>query len=385
MASGLSAIILAAGLSSRMGEMKALLPLGGRTVLAHCVSLFRNCDIEDVVVVTGHRADEVGAATEAAGARVAFNPEYADGMFGSIRTGVGQLTPNCPGFMLLPVDIPLLRSGTVLLLARSFAETQTLLSYPVFADRRGHPPLIHGACIPEILAERAPEGGLRSLLARIEAKQPAQVREVQVADATIHVDLDTPEEFLAGCLRFDRRDWPTMAECEAILTHIHPMPAVGLAHGRAVAEVAVAMAAAINRHHNRGLDLELCRVCGWLHDLAKGHPQHEAEGARWLEELGFVRAAAIVAAHKDLDWTPEMGIGERELVHLADKLVRGSRLVPIEERFDEKLSLYRNDPEAVRAIRRRYQVALQLAAAVEAAMGLPLTMLTDLAGASCSA
>ena len=385
MASGLSAIILAAGFSSRMGELKALLPLGGRTVLARCVSLFRDCGIEDVVVVTGHRADAVGTAAEAAGARVAFNPDYADGMFGSIRTGAGQLAPDCPGFFLLPVDIPLLRRGTVHLLARSFAETGALLSYPVFAGRRGHPPLIHGACIPAILAERAPEGGLRTLLARIEAERPSQVREVQVADATIHVDLDTPEEFLAGCLRFDRFGWPTMAECEAILTHIHPMSAKGLAHGRAVAEVATTLAGALNRQNNRGLDLELCRVCGWLHDLAKGHPHHEAEGARWLEELGFERAASIVAAHKDLDWTPEMGIGERELVHLADKLVRGSRLVRIEERFEEKLSLYRNDPEAVRAIRRRYQAALQLAAAVEAAMGLPLTILAEMAGVSCSA
>lgn len=385
MAPGLSAIILAAGFSSRMGELKALLPLGGRTVLAHCVALFRDCGIEDVVVVTGHRADEVRAVAEAAGARVAFNPDYAEGMFGSIRTGVGQLAPNCPGFMLLPVDIPLLRHGTINLLARSFNETRAMLSYPVFAGRRGHPPLIHGACIPAILAERAPEGGLRSLLARIEAEQPAEVREVQVADATIHVDLDTPEDFLAGCLRFDRRGWPTMAECEAILTHIHPMPPKGLAHGRAVAEVAAALAAAINRQNNQGLDLELCRVGGWLHDLAKGHPHHEAEGSRWLEELGFKRAADIVAAHKDLDWTPEMGIGERELVHLADKLVRGSRLVPIEERFEEKLSLYRNDPIAVRAIRSRYQVALQLATAVEAEMGLPLTMLTEMAGVSCKA
>ncbi len=384
MASGLSAIILAAGFSSRMGELKALLPLGGRTVLEHCVALFRDCGIEDVVVVTGHRADAVGAMAEAAGARVAFNPDYAEGMYGSIRTGVGQLAPNCPGFFLLPVDIPLLRRGTVHLLVRSFIESGAMLSYPVFAGRRGHPPLIHGACIHAILKERAPEGGLRSLLARIEAEQPAEVREVQVADASIHVDLDTPEEFLAGCLRFDRRGWPTMAECEAILTHIHPMPAKGLAHGRAVAEVAVALAAAVNRHTGRDVDPELCRVCGWLHDLAKGHPHHEAEGARWLEALGFDRAAAIVAAHKDLAWSPEMGIGERELVHLADKLVRGSRLVRIEERFEEKLALYGNDPQAVHAIHGRYQLALRLAAAVEAAMGQPLAMLTEMSGASCT-
>jgi CTP:molybdopterin cytidylyltransferase MocA len=374
----LSAIILAAGFSSRMGELKGLLPLGGRTMLAQCVSLFRDCGIGEMVVVTGHRADEMGAAAEAAGARIARNPDYADGMYGSIRTGVRQLAAHCPGFFLLPVDIPLLRRGTVHLLAHSFAETQAMLSYPVFAGRRGHPPLIHGDCIPTILTNQSPAGGLRALLARIEAEQPHQVREVQVADANIHVDLDTPEDLLAGRLRFDRRGWPTVAECEAILAHIHPMPAKGLAHGQVVAEVAVAMAEAINRcnrrnRHNRysgrELDTELCRVGGWLHDLAKGHPHHEAEGGRWLAALGFDRAAAVVAAHKDLHWTPEMGIGERELVHLADKLVRGSQLIGIEERFGEKLRLYRDDAATVRAIQSRYQIARQLTAAVEAAMG----------------
>jgi CTP:molybdopterin cytidylyltransferase MocA len=367
-----------------MGALKALLPMGGLPVLEHCVSLFRDCGIKDVVVVTGHRADEVGAVAKAAGARVTFNPDYADGMYGSIRAGVEGLAGQCTGFFLLPVDIPLLRRGTVHLLARSFAEAPARMCYPMFDDRRGHPPLLHRECIPAILAERQPEGGLRTLLARIEAEQPAQVREVQVADANIHVDLDTPEDYRAGCLRFDRRSLPTMTECEAILAHIHPMPTKGLAHGRAVAEVAAALGDAVNRHSGRGLDLELCRVCGWLHDFAKGHPCHEAEGARWLDELGFERAAAIVAAHKDLDWTPQMGIGERELVHLADKLVRGSRLVHIEERFEEKLVLFRDDPEAIGAIRHRYEQAQRLATAVEAEMGQSLDFFAELAGGVCT-
>lgn len=383
MASGLSGLILAAGFSSRMGVLKALLPLGGQPVLEHCVALFHDCGIKDVLVVTGHRADEVGAVAKAAGARVTYNPDYADGMYGSIRAGVGLLDGQCGGFFLLPVDMPLLRRGTVHLLARSFAEAPARMYYPVFDGQRGHPPLLHGECIPAILAEHRPEGGLRTLLAGIEAEQPAQVREVQVADANIHVDLDTPEDYLAGCLRFDRRSLPTMTECEAILAHIHPVPPKGLAHGRAVAVVAAALGDAVNRHSGRGLDLELCRVCGWLHDFAKGHPCHEAEGARWLVDLGFERAAAIVAAHKDLDWTPQMGIGERELVHLADKMVRGNRLVRIEERFEEKLALYRYDPKAISAIRLRYEQAQRLAAAVEAEIGQSLDSVAEMTGGVC--
>ena len=75
-----------------------------------------------------------------------------------------------------------------------------------------------------------------------------------------------------------------------------------------------------------------------------------------------------------------MAIGEREIVHLADKLVRGNRIVAIKERFEEKLTLYRNDPMVIEAIRCRYKLALQLAAVVEAMAGQPLAVITDAAG-----
>jgi len=380
MASYLSAVILAAGFSSRMGSLKALLPLGGRTVLEQCVALFRDCGIEDVVVVTGHRAEEVGAIAAKAGARVAHNPQFADGMYGSIQTGVRLLAEQSSGFFLLPVDIPLLRCGTINLLTRSFAMAPAQICYPVFDGRRGHPPLITADLIPVILGNVHPHGGLRTLLAFLEQQQPGQVRDVLVADANIHIDLDTPEDYQAGYQRFVIRDFPNMEECEVLCHHIHPMNRKGLAHGRIVAEVAVSLGEAVNRHSGLGLDLELCRVSGWLHDLAKGHPCHEEEGARWLRELGFDRVAAIVAVHKDLDWNPDMAIGEREIVHLADKLVRGNRIIAIEERFEEKLTLYRNDPIVIEAIHGRYNLVLQLAAVVEAMAGLSLEVIAEAAG-----
>ncbi|MCL2458803.1 MAG: NTP transferase domain-containing protein [Desulfobulbus sp.] len=372
MAPNLSGLIPAAGLSSRMGALKALLPLDGRTMLGQCIALLSACGIDDIVVVTGHRAGEVGAAAVGAGARVVHNPDHAAGMYGSIRAGAGLLASRCDGFFLLPVDMPLVRHGTVRLLARSFAAQPALAHCPVFAGQRGHPPLFHADFIDLILAQEHPEGGMRGLLARIEAARPSQVREVEVADAHIHLDLDTPESYRDGCARFARQGIPDMTECMAILSHLHPMPAKGLAHGRAVAGVAEAIAEALNRCGGLQLDVELCRVSGFLHDIAKGQPYHEAEGERWLRLLGFERAGAIVGAHKDLTWMPGMDLGEREIVHLADKLVRGNRLVAIEARFAEKLALFRQDPGAVRAIERRWRQAEQLAMAVEAAVGQPL-------------
>lgn len=372
MAPRLSAVILAAGLSSRMGELKALLPLGRHSVLEQCLALFQGCGISDLVVVTGHRADAVGAVAERAGARVAHNPDFADGMFGSIRVGAAHLAGRCEGFFLLPVDIPLVRRGTITLLAKSFTQRPARILHPVFDGRCGHPPLLAADLIDLIGAQADPEGGLRTLLTTVEAEQPELVRRLQVADANIHIDLDTPEDYHAAGQAFARRDIPSMAECRALLDHIHPMPDKGLAHGCLVAEVAVALCMAVKSNSGRTLDPELCRVSGWLHDIAKGHPNHEAEGARWLSELGFDRVAEIVAAHRDLDWTPSMAISEREIVHLADKLVRGSRRVCLDARFEEKLSSFAHDPQAVQAIRGRLAMARQLARAIENEAGRPL-------------
>jgi rubredoxin len=285
---------------------------------------------------------------------------------------------------LLPVDIPLIRRGTIRLLLQALLEAPSRILYPVFAERRGHPPLLSNEVIGLIRSETDPEGGLRTLLARLEGDDPAQVREVPVADANIHFDMDTPDDYFAGCLLFGRRGVPTTAEAEAIVTHIHPMPEKGLAHGHMVGEVAGILCEAVIHHSGRELSPHTCRVCGLLHDIAKGQPHHEATGATWLQELGFDRAAEIVAAHKDMDWTPEKGVGERELVHLADKLVRGSRMIGIDQRFAEKLALYHHDPEAMRAIRSRQQLAQGLVAAVEAEVGQPLELIIEMAFAACS-
>jgi molybdenum cofactor cytidylyltransferase len=368
MAPHLSAIILAAGLSSRMGKMKATIPLGTGTVLDLCISLFKTCGIEELVVVTGHRWEETGAIAERAGARVVYNPDFGAGMYSSIKTGVRHLANESDGFFLLPVDIPLVRPGTIRLLARSFSATPAAITYPTFAGRRGHPPLIGRDLLPAILDKKHPEGGLRSLLQTFENKKSELIIDVPVPDGNILFDMDTPEEYIAGLRRAARLDYPTPEEA-AIILRLHPMPVKGLAHGRLVGSIAKTLCQAISHNTKRLLDPELCQVCGWLHDMAKGHANHEQEAGRWLRELGFDRAAEIVAAHKDLLWQPGTALTEKELVHLADKLARGSRIVDLASRFTEKLDLYHDKPEAVRAINRRFELARLLAAAVETETG----------------
>ena len=367
-----------------MGELKPALPLGDSTVLEQCIGLFKECGIDDIIVVTGHRADETGSIAERAGARIAHNTAYGSGMYSSIQAGVRLISGQSKGFFLLPVDIPLVRQGTIRLLSRAFEASPARILYPLFDSQRGHPPLIERH-LAAIIGAIAPEsGGLRTLLARVEQEQPHLVRSVPVADAHILVDMDTPDAFIDCRRRYLRRDFPSMDECKAILEHIHPMPEKGLAHGCMVAEVAAALCQALNQASEDTLDCELCRVCGWLHDIAKGRQEHELEGARWLRDLGFPVAASIIAAHKDLNWQPAMPMREREIVHLADKLVHGARLVPVQARFEEKLNLYRNNPKAIQAIRSRYVTALHLAATVEAATGHSLKSIVLHAADACN-
>lgn len=372
MAPHLSAIILAAGFSSRMGKLKAALPLpvpsGTDTVLDLCIGLFKACGIEELLVVTGHRRQETGAIAERAGARVVFNADFAAGMYSSIKTGVRHLANDSDGYFLLPVDIPLVRPGTIRLLARSFSATPAAITYPTFVGKRGHPPLIGRDLFPAILDKKHPEGGLHFLLQNFEYKHPQQVVDVPVPDANILFDMDIPEEYTAGLRRAARLDYPTPEEA-AIILRLHPMPAKGLAHGRLVGSIAKALCQAILHNTKRQLDPELCLVCGWLHDMAKGHANHEQEAGRRLRELGFDRAAKIVAAHRDLVWQPGAAITEKELVHIADKLAQGSRIVDLAARFKEKLHLYHDKPEAVQAIQRRFELARCLAAAVETESG----------------
>lgn len=200
----LSAIILAAGFSSRMGAFKPALPLGRHTLLEECVALFRRGGIEDILVVTGHRAQEIGALAGRAGARVAHNPGFGAGMFSSIQVGVRHLTPGTPGFFLLPADMALVRPQTVRCLTSSWESAPAWVVHPVFAKRRGHPPLLGQELVPRILEAVSTQEDLRSLLTRVEAAFPHWVRELVVDDPDVLFDMDTQEDYRQALRRASR-------------------------------------------------------------------------------------------------------------------------------------------------------------------------------------
>lgn len=189
----ISALILAAGRSRRMGAFKPLLPLRCRTVIECTVESTLQGSAEQAVVVTGNRAEDVEAVLNTRFSdrvRTVRNEEWAQtDMLRSVQIGAAALR-DCDAFFLLPGDMPFVDPTTFAALLEERKKHPAPVLFPARNGRRGHPPLIDGALIPAILACRGGDG-LRGLWRQYEA----DIRTVPVEDSGIFTDLDTPEDY----------------------------------------------------------------------------------------------------------------------------------------------------------------------------------------------
>ncbi len=380
--SRLAAVVLAAGRSSRMGELKPLLPLGESSVLARAVAVFAGVGIDDVRVVVGWRADEVAAAAQALGVPTALNPDWRRGMFSSVATGLASLDAGVERVFLLPVDCALVRSETVGRLARAALARPAPVVYPVFAGRRGHPPLIARASLPADLGDE-PRGGLRDLL----GSHDAAALEVETGDPGTLIDLDRPADYSRARDEVAFEVLPDEQRCLDLLADASLPPAV-VDHSRAVAAVAMTLARRLNEH-GLCLQTELLLAAALLHDIARLQPDHAAAGAARLRELGYRRLAPLVARHIDLHAqveaeneregrsltpSPDPLPGEAEVLYLADKLLRGTVVIDLDERLAAKLRDLDGQPDGQAAARARLGAARALAATVERLIGEPAVL-----------
>lgn len=360
-----SAVVLAAGASTRMGRMKALLPLGGHTVIEQVVKSLRTAGVTGIVVVVGHRGDALRPVLARLGIRVATNAEPRRGMFSSVQTGVRALPADIPAFFLLPADVPLVRPWTLRYLQDGCDLQRHAVVHPCFRGRRGHPPLIAGGLAAPILAAEDPSGGLRTVL------QSRSAIDVEVPDRNILFDVDTPDDYRELQRRWRRREVPTAEECEVILTGIHPVADAVRAHSRTVAEVADKLLRAL-APCGVMLDRELVRAAALLHDLAKGRRHHAAEARRILESMGYGLTGAVAGAHMNLPERSDAAIDEAAVLYLADKLVKGERRVSLEVRFAAAMERFGDDLRVRRRIRQRQQRARVVLEQIERLTGKPL-------------
>jgi molybdenum cofactor cytidylyltransferase len=190
----ISAIVLAAGKSERMGSPKALLPISGRTFLENVLDAISRTSIEQIIVVVGHHQKEIEASLRLPS--VVFNPDYEKGMITSFQAGIRALSWDASGAFLFLVDHPLVEAATIEAMIMNLSPNRIIL--PTFQGRRGHPVLFSSDVLEEILALPTTEGA--NIVVR---KDPGRVVEVPVNAPGILVDIDTPEQFEQL-----RRDYP---------------------------------------------------------------------------------------------------------------------------------------------------------------------------------
>jgi len=189
----LSAIVLAAGLSSRMGkENKLLLPYKNSTVIAVIVETILHAGIQDVVVVTGHEANEIKEALKNFKIQFAHNQRYADGMTTSIQQGVIAAKGN--GFMICLSDMVMVTADEYKLLANTFEEKilpdAAAICLPHYKNNKGNPVIFSASYKEAILKNQYAEG-----CKNIVQLNKQHLYLIEMASPHVLQDFDYPDDY----------------------------------------------------------------------------------------------------------------------------------------------------------------------------------------------
>ncbi len=192
------ALVPAAGMSTRMGSPKQLLPFGRKTVLQSVVDTLLEADLDGILVVLGHEADTVRGSLAERPVMFHVNSDYRSGMFSSILCGLSTIIKSADAALIALGDQPHIRSNVVRRLAAAYQNGNKGIVVPVCRGKRGHPALVDlGRYFSEIQSLTG-EHGLKPVI----RGHPDDTLEVDVEDEGVLRDIDTPEEYRA---ELDRR------------------------------------------------------------------------------------------------------------------------------------------------------------------------------------
>jgi molybdenum cofactor cytidylyltransferase len=187
----ISAIILAAGESKRMGQPKMLLPWGNLTVIEKVIATFSKAGLEDILVVTGGAHEQVEKALEGYRVRKIQNQDYATGeMLSSLQYGLNHMLEQAQAALIALGDQPQIQEASVRFVCEAYRENKSPLIVPSFNRKRGHPWLVARPLWNEILALR-PFQTPRDFL----NKHANEIHYVNMDTPTILADLDTPDDY----------------------------------------------------------------------------------------------------------------------------------------------------------------------------------------------
>lgn len=186
----ISGILLAAGLSSRMGEPKQLLPFGESTIVETVVDSMLGAKFDAVIVVVGHCAAQIRTQLGTRPVKIVFNPDYREGMLTSAQAGI-QALHGSDAFSLMLVDQPFITSELINQVVNAYVQTDKGIAVPSYNYKRGHPVIFNQRYASEILALDAESGGVRTLF----KKYSDDIHYVTVDTDRVLRDIDYREDY----------------------------------------------------------------------------------------------------------------------------------------------------------------------------------------------
>lgn len=181
------AVIVAAGLSSRMGELKALMPFENTTIARHIVQSVRNAGADPVLMVTGYRAEELEEHLAGMGVRFVRNEHFQETeMFDSVKMGIQAIADECDKLMLLPIDTPAISQKTFRQVQRIDAD----MVRTMYGGRPGHPILLRSYVAKELCSYTG-DRGLRGAM----EESGFSITGLNVDDKGVNWDMDTQTEY----------------------------------------------------------------------------------------------------------------------------------------------------------------------------------------------
>ncbi|MFA9462707.1 MAG: NTP transferase domain-containing protein [Velocimicrobium sp.] len=192
-------IILAAGMSKRMGEFKPLLQINKKTMIEQSIDCMLESGVETITLVLGFQGKKIEEVLEKGSNKkhqivTVYNEAYATTqMLDSVKIGVRNLK-ECDAFYLLPGDMPAIHPNTFLKVQEEMKKQKARIVFPTVEGYRKHPPLIASECIMDILNFES-DGGLRELWKTFKYK----IVEVPVDDFGCTLDADTKAQYQSIC------------------------------------------------------------------------------------------------------------------------------------------------------------------------------------------
>jgi molybdenum cofactor cytidylyltransferase len=188
----ISAILLAAGESKRMGRPKQMLAWKGKTLLRHVLENLIHSTVDEIILVLGHEAEAIQKSLTEFQIKIVINPDYQQGMASSLRQGLLAMDPGSEAFLVVLADQPGIGPEIINQIIHKFqrADPRRGIARPVYRGLQGHPVLISVRYLQEALQLQGDVGARQILM-----NHPEDILEIEADQEGILKDIDTHEEY----------------------------------------------------------------------------------------------------------------------------------------------------------------------------------------------